>query len=214
MPAKDPATGLPTYDAFSSACENQVASAAEEGEALAMGLVDIDWFGKLNRAHGRDAGDALLTRVAARLADLVGDRGSIYRFGGDAFSVLLPGMEKEQAFLLMEEARRELDGNTIVDKDGKTLQLAFTVSIGVAGFPDDGEAAPAVIRKMNEALYRAKVGGRDKVCLAREEKMLTKTSHYAQGQLYGLARLAKREGLGEAELLREALDDLLRKYNA
>jgi len=51
------------------------------------------------------------------------------------------------------------------------------------------------------------------VCLAREEKMVTKTSHYQQGQLLGLRRLAEREGIGEAVLLREALNDLLRKYN-
>jgi hypothetical protein len=70
------------------------------------------------------------------------------------------------------------------------------------------------MRKASEALYRAKVGGRNKVCLAREERMVTKTSHYAQGQLYGLSRLAKRKGVGEAVLLREALDDLLRKYNS
>ena len=64
------------------------------------------------------------------------------------------------------------------------------------------------------AVYGGKVGGGAKVCLAREEEMVTKTSHYTQGQLHGLSRLAKREGIGEAVLLREALDDLLRKYNA
>jgi len=71
-----------------------------------------------------------------------------------------------------------------------------------------------VFRKASEALYRAKTGGRNRVCLAREERMVTKTSYYTQGQLAGLSRLAKREGLNEAVMLREALDDLLRKYNA
>jgi hypothetical protein len=52
------------------------------------------------------------------------------------------------------------------------------------------------------------------VALAREEKMVTKTVHYTQGQLAGLSRLAGREDLNEATLLREALDDLMRKYNS
>jgi predicted DNA-binding protein len=62
-------------------------------------------------------------------------------------------------------------------------------------------------------MYRSKAAGRSKVSLAREERMVTKTSHYTQGQLDRLSNLAKREGLGEAVLLREAMDDLLRKYS-
>jgi hypothetical protein len=80
--------------------------------------------------------------------------------------------------------------------------------------PDDGDAPQGLQRKLLAAIYRAKVAGGGKACLAREEKMVTKTSHYDQGQLEGLARLAKRQGQGEAVLLREALDDLLMKYNA
>ena len=84
----------------------------------------------------------------------------------------------------------------------------------MASFPDDGDDPAILIRKCSEALYRAKVRGRNQVALAREEKMVTKTTHYTQGQLEGLSRLAKREELNEATLLREALDDLLRKYNS
>ena len=55
--------------------------------------------------------------------------------------------------------------------------------------------------------------GRSRVCLAREEKMVTKTSHYTAEQLQQLTKLSKREGIGEAVLLREALDALLQKYD-
>ena len=127
--------------------------------------------------------------------------------------VLCEGIEKEQAFLRMEEARASFDGDHVVDLGNTSLKLNLTVSMGVAALPDDASKAPDLIRKCSEALYRAKVTGRNKVALAREKKMVTKTSHYTQGQLEGLSRLAKREGLNEATLLREALDDLLRKRN-
>ena len=79
---------------------------------------------------------------------------------------------------------------------------------------EGAKAAPELIRRCGEHLDHEKVGGRNKVTLAREKKMVTKTSHYTLGQLEGLSRLAKREGLNEATLLREALDDLLRKHNS
>ncbi len=63
-------------------------------------------------------------------------------------------------------------------------------------------------------MMRAKMTGRKKVYLAREEKMVPKTSHYTQAQLQSLTKLSKREGIGEAILLREALDMLLKKYRA
>ena len=62
-------------------------------------------------------------------------------------------------------------------------------------------------------MYRAKNTGRNKACLAREEKMVTKTSHYTQEQLELLSKLVKAEGVGEAVILREALDDMLKKYD-
>ena len=95
-----------------------------------------------------------------------------------------------------------------------TVKCRLGVSAGVAAFPDDGATVDTVCVKATEALYRAKVTGRDKTCLAREDRMVTKTSHYTQGQLMGLRRLAEREGIGEALLLREALNDLLRKSNS
>jgi predicted signal transduction protein with EAL and GGDEF domain len=70
-----------------------------------------------------------------------------------------------------------------------------------------------LLRKADQALYRSKQMGRNQVRLAYEERMLPKTSHYTQTPLERLSRLAEREGVGEVVLLREALDNLLMKYN-
>lgn len=210
--ARDPLTGLAGYDAFLD--DIAVVAAKKKSGNVSIVLVDIDEFGKINDRHGSDAGDAFIAELADSLQRAAGDAATVYRYGGDAFMLLFAGLEKEQAFLRAEDARKAFEGTHTVRGKGKEYSADITISCGVASIPDDAAKAQAVIRKCHEALYRAKVSGRNKVCIAREEKMVTKTTHYTQGQLEGLSRLAKREGMNEASLLREALDDLLRKRNS
>lgn len=208
----DPMTGLPGYDAFVAEFETGIAQ--ESDRPISVSLFDIDGFGKVNSARGRGGGDATITALGRFLRERAPQGGQVYRYGGDAIVYLLPGMEKEQAFLVSEVLRTEVATGTVVGANERAVQSKITVSCGVAAYPDDGNTVPGLLRKTCEALYRAKVSGRNKVALAREEKMVTKTVHYTQGQLAGLSRLAGREDLNEATLLREALDDLLRKYNS
>jgi diguanylate cyclase (GGDEF)-like protein len=208
----DPMTGLPSYEAFVSELESRVAP--DSVGAVSLVLFDIDRFGKVNSSRGRGGGDATITALGRFLSDRTPQGGQVYRYGGDAFVYLLPETEKEQAFLVAESLRGEIATGTVVGANERAVQSKITVSCGVAAYPDDGNTVPGLLRKACEALYRAKVGGRNKAALAREEKMVTKTVHYTQGQLAGLSRLAGREDLNEATLLREALDDVLRKYNS
>ncbi|HOZ47945.1 MAG TPA: diguanylate cyclase [Candidatus Hydrogenedentes bacterium] len=210
----DPLTGLDTYDAFMARLEKAMAKAGKAHGSVSMGLVDIDRFRQLNQQHGTEAGDRVLQAVAACLVRHFSEPKRVYRYGGDAFAILLDGQEKEEAFLLLEAVRADFDEHRLIEGAEDSVPAGVTITVGIAAFPDDGGTAQEVARKANEAVYRAKVGGRNKVCLAREEKMVPKTSHFTQGQLHGLSRIAKREGVGEAVLLREAVDDLLRKYNA
>jgi diguanylate cyclase (GGDEF)-like protein len=196
-------------------CEQAVA----ELLPTTLALIDVDFMGKINaeadaadlesenedEESGEEKCDALLWRISERLQVGLGEDERIYRYGGDCFAIVSSGMEKEAAFLRIEELR-------IAISQQPDLQ-GVTVSAGVASAPDDAAKGRDLINKASEALYRAKVTGRNKVCLAREEKMTMKSSYYQQGQLLGLRRLAEREGIGEAMLLREALNDLLRKYN-
>lgn len=211
---RDALTGLAGYDAFLSDVEAAVEAALDSEHRFSIALVDIDEFGKVNSSHGRAAGDAAIRELAKALVGSLGDDVEVYRYGGDAFTVLFQGVEKEQAFLRVEEARRAFEGTHPAELDKAPVNIFLTVSAGIASLPDDATKVSGLIRKCSEALYRAKVSGRNKVALAREKKMVTKTSHYTQGQLEGLSRLAKREGVNEAALLREALDDLLRKHNS
>lgn len=187
------------------ACIAFLESAVAEGaEALSLAIIDFDFFEQANEKKGAAWGDAQIAAAGALLAEAFDGAARLFRYGGDAFAVAWPGQEKERAFLELERVREAFPAAC----------GGITVSVGVAACPDDAAKVEDLVHKAHEALYRAKVTGRNKVCLAREEKMVTKTSHYMQGQLMGLRRLAERKGIGEANLLREALNDLLRKYNA
>jgi len=85
-------------------------------------------------------------------------------------------------------------------------------NLDISTYPIDSQTGPDLLRKADQALYRAKDTGRNKIRLAYEERMIPKTTHYTQTQLERLSKLAAERGINEAELLREAMDDLLTKY--
>jgi diguanylate cyclase (GGDEF)-like protein len=196
----------------------EIAKAAESDRSVSIALVDLDDFARVNDKHGTDVGDEVLRLTTRQLSEL-GVEGQLlfrhtFRAGGDEFVILMPGVEKENAFLALERERAAFAGEHELAAGGCELSIQVTFSAAVATYPEDGTRPQDVMRKASDALYRAKSTGRNKVCLAKEERMVTKTSHYTQAQLARLSLLAKKEGVGEAVLLREALDEMLRKYGA
>jgi diguanylate cyclase (GGDEF)-like protein len=203
---QDALTGLFSRRCFEERCRQELLRAGHDEGIFSLAFIDIDFFKAVNDAHGHRAGDAVIRGVADAMRAVVGEAGCCARYGGEEFGILLPSMEKEQAFLLVERIRAAIDAAR-----SDALPHA-TVSGGVAAFPSDGRTQSEVVRKADHALYRAKSTGRNKVCIAQEERMATKTTHFTITQLERLAKLAGEEGVGEAVLLREALDDLLVKY--
>jgi diguanylate cyclase len=191
---RDPLTGLFHRKVFEDRFQEESERVSREKGALSVGFIDIDHFKLCNDTHGHQQGDRVIRKVADTIRSIVGDAGIAARYGGEEFAVLLPGVEREQAFLLLERIRATLE--THPDQPGG----------GETAVPRE------IVRKADHALYRAKTTGRNRVCIAQEERMATKTSHYTITQLERLAKLAREEGVGEAVLLREALDDLLTKH--
>jgi diguanylate cyclase (GGDEF)-like protein len=185
----------------------------EKADDFAYVIVDIDMLSVINRDFGREGGDAVFKCVARHLLAFFPAPCAVFRDTRDEFAILLPGCGKEESFLRAEEARGLIAADTLdfTAQDGRPLLQS--VSMGIASFPDDGSRPAEIIRRGDSAVARAKKGGRNKVCLAREEKLLPKTSHYTAAQLEKLSNIAEKEKTGEAVLLREALDDLLRKYD-
>ncbi|MEN6357273.1 MAG: GGDEF domain-containing protein [Armatimonadota bacterium] len=213
---RDHLSNLGNSEELFEALSAEITNAAESDGSVSIALIDIDNFGQINDNYGHEVGDKALELVAGRLIELTPAEKRVFRHsfraGGDEFVIVMPSVEKEDAFLLLERERAAFAGEHEIEHDGQKLAVPITFSAAVATFPEDGLRPQDVLRKANDALYRAKTTGRNKVCLAKEERMVTKTSHYTQAQLARLAHLAKREKVGEAVLLREALDDLLMQY--
>lgn len=205
----DRLTGLKNYECFTSEFEEMISTSQERSEDLTLAMIDIDRFMSINDEYGHPMGDEVIRAVGNHIVRNTPENAEIYRYSGDEFAVLFPDTEKEKAFLIMEKLRETFSFNS---KDGEK-EINVTLSIGISSSPEDGNRITEIARKAEGALFRGKKAGRNKVCLSREEKMITKTSHYTYEQLQRLEELAKKEGMGEAILLREGLDDLLKKYD-
>jgi len=169
---RDTLTGLPGRRAL----EERLRSL---GARYAIAMVDVDHFKKFNDTHGHDIGDQVLKLVGARLAE-VGGGGIAFRYGGEEFSVLFPGMDLEAALPHLETIRASIEDYRMAvrapdrpkaEKFGAKRRgegasdkhLSVTVSIGACA-PGGRLRTPAqVIKAADEALYRAKQGGRNRV---------------------------------------------------
>lgn len=202
------ALGFPIGDSFDKAITDILESDAEEnGETVVIALIDLDEFARINKNFGREEGDRVLIETGKYIQSKLPKEATVYRIGGDEFGIIFRGTEeREDIFLFLNELKKDYN---LVLGDGSKMSM----TIGMATAFEDANRCAELIRKADGALYRAKVSGRDRVAMAKEEKMVPKTSHFTQDQLSRLAKLSKREGIGEAILLREALDMLLKKYD-
>jgi diguanylate cyclase (GGDEF)-like protein len=187
------------------------AKAGQQESPLSLALIDVDEFKLINDQHGHVTGDNVLMAVAKVIANHVGDKALVGRYGGDEFVIIFPDQEREQAFLNLEQIRQVLSQHELSIPESSSI-TGITISAGVASFPMDGRTENELWRKADQALYRAKMSGRNQIRLAYEERMVPKTTHYTQTQLERLAKLAEEHGVNEADLLREAMDDFLTKY--
>ncbi len=210
---KDALTGLLNRYGIQRKLDETLEQAREQRQDVSVLLVDIDEFDSINEAYGHRTGDEVLKRVATMLAANFEEEGFCGRYMGDEFLVLMPGKRADSAFILSEEVRRLIEDLPEAVSIGRSSQqVRFRISGGVATFPVDGSERVDLLRKADEALYRAKQTGRNRICLPTSAQMVTKTSHYTQTQLERLSVLAKKMDKSEAFLLREALDDLFNKY--
>lgn len=206
----DSLTGLPGGGAIHTA----LGKAIQNAEGTSLAVLDIDYFVDVNADLGPEVGDHLLRAIAGLLADEAREVGgaAAFRISGDAFALILPGIALEQAFLRMERLRTRVeDASDLLP--GVPGGRRVTVSIGVAQAPRDGRDAPGLQKAAEAALAAAKEQGRNAVALPPNEEMVMKSCYYPAASARQLRALAERTSRKESVLLREALTDLLRKYD-
>ena len=201
----DTLTNMPNRVAFDATLKETVA----QGGSAALALLDIDNFLEVNSDFGHDVGDSVLQNLAGLLQETPGS--SVYRLSGDEFAMLLPNVTLEQAFLQMEQLRARVAQSA--ERFGLPDGRAVNVTIGVAQFPRDARDARALHEAADAALYAAKEAGRNQVALPPNEEMVMKSCYYPSSSIRKLKVLGERLGRKDSQLLREALDDLFRKYD-
>lgn len=154
MAHTDPLTGIANERTVARVLELELARAARQGSEVSLAMFDVDDFQATNRTGGHEAGDDVLRRVAAVLAESVRLVDTVGRIGGDEFVLVAPGSAG------MTVAQRVLDGiRALPAVAGRPI----TISAGVARFPADGTSSETLIAAASSALARARVEGRGTV---------------------------------------------------
>jgi len=174
---------------------------------------DIDNLYNINTIYGNFIGDEVIKKVISIFNNNLSETDLLSR-SGDQFTLLLVKKGAERSFMDLEEIRRYLSDNTFDLKDPtKTENINITLSFGIASYPRDSKNVIDLLRVADSSLFRAKKGGKNRICLSEAESMGLKSSYFTKTQLDRLSELSKSNDRTEAFLLREALDDLFKKYN-
>lgn len=159
LAAMDPLTGLATRRVLDEAAH---AALAQEGRSTALLVLDLDRFKTINDSRGHPVGDDALAHVAALLRQVERPGSVLCRLGGDELAVLLTGVEGDAAETLAEQVVALVRAHPLRTPEGP---LHLTVSIGVAYARHGATTLRALYSAADEALYRAKTGGRDQVAV-------------------------------------------------
>jgi len=156
---RDPVTGLFNRRYMTESLEREVHRARRSGSPLGIVMLDVDNFKPFNDRFGHEAGDRLLRTLGEFLRTRTRGQDIACRYGGDEFTVILPGASLDVTGRRAEELRREFKRLRPLEP---TLE-PVTLSMGVATFPGQGSTWEDVLREADAALYRAKHAGRDRV---------------------------------------------------
>ena len=156
----DELTGLPNRRSILAFLDERIRVARRRGEALSVVALDIDRFKRINDLHGHDGGDRALAAVARLAGGALRDSDRVGRIGGEEFLLVLPGAGAETAAEIAERTRSAIAAASF---DEISPCLRTSVSLGVSSWAGGKDSVEALVKRADEALYRAKQGGRDRV---------------------------------------------------
>ena len=178
----DDLTSLPNRRLFLRTVDDAIAAARADGGSIALLLVDLDQFKKLNDGLGHQAGDELLRQIGPRVSEVLREHDMLARLGGDEFGVMLSSPCDEAAAL------------SVADRVGAVLREPFDVaglhlrvaaSVGISLYPSQSEDAQQLLRHADIAMYEAKVAGSARELYARERDTNSRESLALASELPG-----------------------------
>ena len=161
---RDPLTDLFNRRYMEESMDRELRRCVRKKVPLTVMMVDVDHFKRFNDSFGHEAGDALLLELARVFRAHLRAEDIPCRYGGEEFTLILPEAPLEAARERAEQIRRTASGSQI-EYRGQTLK-GISISIGVSCYPQHGTTGEALLRAADQALYRAKEEGRDRVVVA------------------------------------------------
>ncbi len=163
----DALTGLPNLHGFAIATERLFAQVVRHNRESAILMIDSDNLKPVNDSYGHEAGNRLLRQLANTIRAELRNADVPARYGGDEFIVFMPETPVNGALVVAERIRESIAAVPL-EIDGK--RIGCTVSIGVAGFPQDGITLEAISLRADRALYQAKQAGRNRMLPFKAEQ--------------------------------------------
>lgn len=158
---RDGLTGLYLRRFFLERLQEEIKRAARKDKPMSILMVDVDHFKDYNDKYGHAAGDLVLKHLARKIASMAKKTDILARYGGEEIALLLFEADKDEALKEAEAIRKKIEKEPLILRKE---EMKMTVSIGVAGYPQDGMLEKELIRIADERLYKAKALGRNKVC--------------------------------------------------
>jgi diguanylate cyclase (GGDEF)-like protein len=160
MVATDELTGLEAKRRFDASLKIALDGATDSKRQLAVLMMDMDGVKPINDTYGHHMGAYAIGEVGRIIVEVLGDRGRSCRYGGDEFMAFLPGAGRKEARALAEQIRDRVAKHRF---ECEGIVVAPTLSIGIAVYPEDGREREELARRADQALYRAKAQGKNRV---------------------------------------------------
>ncbi len=161
---RDELTGLYNHRYFQDQLENEITRAARYKHPVSLLLLDLDFFKKVNDTYGHPAGDHVLRETGSTLNKLVRQSDTVARYGGEEFAIILPETATTSAKVLAQRVRRGIE-QLRIKFEKQTIPITVSIGLACTDMTDATMSRTEIISKSDQALYRAKHEGRNRVAL-------------------------------------------------
>jgi two-component system cell cycle response regulator len=166
MTQRDELTGLRSRRSLFAELDRRITEAQRSSEPtrISVLMMDIDFFKRVNDGRGHIVGSHTIRDVGHIIREVIGSVDQAARYGGEEYMAYVPG-SREVALEIAESIRSTVEAHPFpASTNDLTQTMHITISLGVATFPDDGFAALEIVQKADQALFRAKLSGRNRTC--------------------------------------------------